>query len=133
MHIYIYMLWYSRYKVSLTWDSNPRPSDFCSDALPTELASAWRKFDLAQWMSTREVTSKHTNSCLVVGSRTSSSPTWVNFVSLIYFHPRTVLYIYIYKSSQIRLVYANKKPLFLDELLTRNYFFLLFICSWYLC
>ena len=29
----------SRYKVSLTWDSNPRPSDFRSDALPTELAS----------------------------------------------------------------------------------------------
>ena len=28
----------SRYKVSLTWDSNPRPSDFRSDALPTELA-----------------------------------------------------------------------------------------------
>ena len=28
-----------RYKVSLTWDSNARPSDFRSDALPTELAS----------------------------------------------------------------------------------------------
>ena len=29
----------SRCKVSLTWDSNPRASDFRSDALPTELAS----------------------------------------------------------------------------------------------
>ena len=29
----------SRYKVSFTWESNPRPSDFRSDALPTELAS----------------------------------------------------------------------------------------------
>ena len=29
----------SRYKVSLTWDSNPRPLDFRSDAFPTELAS----------------------------------------------------------------------------------------------
>ena len=29
----------SRYKVSLTWDSNPRPLDFRSNALPTELAS----------------------------------------------------------------------------------------------
>ena len=29
----------SIYKVSLTWDSNPRPSDFYSDALPTDLAS----------------------------------------------------------------------------------------------
>ena len=29
----------SRYKVSLTWDSDPRPSDFCSDALLTDLAS----------------------------------------------------------------------------------------------
>ena len=29
----------SRYKVSVMWDSNPRPSDFRSDALPTELAS----------------------------------------------------------------------------------------------
>ena len=28
----------SRHKVSLTWGSNPRLSDFCSDALPTELA-----------------------------------------------------------------------------------------------
>ena len=26
-----------RYKVSLMWDSSPRPSDFRSDALPTEL------------------------------------------------------------------------------------------------
>ena len=26
-------------KVSLTLDSNPPPLDFCSDALPTELAS----------------------------------------------------------------------------------------------
>ena len=45
IHIYIYDIrvvlrfldW--RYKVSLTWDSNSRPSDFRSDALPTELAS----------------------------------------------------------------------------------------------
>ena len=29
----------SRYKVSLTWDMNPRLSVFRSDALPTELAS----------------------------------------------------------------------------------------------
>ena len=29
----------SRYKDSLTWDSNPRLSDFRSDAVPTELAS----------------------------------------------------------------------------------------------
>ena len=29
----------SRYKVNLTSDLNPRPSDFCSDALSTELAS----------------------------------------------------------------------------------------------
>ena len=29
----------SRYKVSLMWNSNPRPSDFHSDALPTELVS----------------------------------------------------------------------------------------------
>ena len=29
----------SRYNVSLTWNSNPRPSDFHSDTLPTELAS----------------------------------------------------------------------------------------------
>ena len=29
----------SRYKVSLMWDSNTRHSNFCSDALPTELAS----------------------------------------------------------------------------------------------
>ena len=28
-----------RYKVSLTWDSNQRPSDFGSDALGTELVS----------------------------------------------------------------------------------------------
>ena len=26
----------SRYKVSLTWESNPRASDFHSNALPTE-------------------------------------------------------------------------------------------------
>ena len=32
-------LFNSRYKVSLTWDSNPRFSDFRSDVLPTELAS----------------------------------------------------------------------------------------------
>ena len=29
----------SRYKVSLTWDSNLQSSDFHSDTLPTELAS----------------------------------------------------------------------------------------------
>ena len=29
----------SRYKVSLTWDLNPQPSDFRSDALLTELVS----------------------------------------------------------------------------------------------
>ena len=29
----------SRHKVSLTWNSNPRPSDFRQDVLPTELAS----------------------------------------------------------------------------------------------
>ena len=29
----------SRYRVSLTWDSNPRSSNFRSDALPTEVAS----------------------------------------------------------------------------------------------
>ena len=28
-----------RCKVSITWDSNWRPSDFLYDALPTELAS----------------------------------------------------------------------------------------------
>ena len=28
-----------RYKVSLMWDSNPQTLDFCSDVLPTELAS----------------------------------------------------------------------------------------------
>ena len=45
IHIYVYDIhvvlrfFNSRYKVSLTWDSNPRPSDFPSDALPTELAS----------------------------------------------------------------------------------------------
>ena len=35
----IFMLCGSRYKVSLTWESNPRSSDFRSDALPTEPAS----------------------------------------------------------------------------------------------
>ena len=28
-----------RYKFSIKWELNPRPSNFCSDALPTELAS----------------------------------------------------------------------------------------------
>ena len=47
--MYIYMIFMVvlrfldlRYKVSLTWDSNPRPSDFRSDALPTKLASLTR-------------------------------------------------------------------------------------------
>ena len=45
IHIHVYDIhvvlrfFNSRYKVSLTWDSNPRLSDFRSDALPTELAS----------------------------------------------------------------------------------------------
>ena len=46
MYVYIYMndirccaQVFPRYKVSLTWGSNPRPSDFRSNALPTELAS----------------------------------------------------------------------------------------------
>ena len=46
IYIYIYMIFIvvlrffdSKYKVSLTWNSNPRPSYFRSDALPTELAS----------------------------------------------------------------------------------------------
>ena len=49
MYVYIYIYIYdihvvlrlfdSRYKVSLTWDSNRRPSDFRTDALLTELAS----------------------------------------------------------------------------------------------
>ena len=50
IHIYIYIYIYikcnvvlrfldSTDKVNLTWDSNPRPSDFRSDALSTELAS----------------------------------------------------------------------------------------------
>ena len=29
----------SRYKVSFMWDSNQRPSNICSDALPTDLVS----------------------------------------------------------------------------------------------
>ena len=44
--IYVYMIFNvvlrffdSRYKVSLAWDSNPRPSNFRLDALPTELVS----------------------------------------------------------------------------------------------
>ena len=36
-----------RYKVSITWDSKARPSDFRSNALPTELA------DLTQGWSVR--------------------------------------------------------------------------------
>ena len=40
----------SRCKVSLTWDSNPRPSDFGSDALRTELASLTQG-----WSSTVDV------------------------------------------------------------------------------
>ena len=52
---------------------------------------AWNKDDLAQLMFTQEVTLKHTNLCLVVSSRESSSPNWYNFISLIYFHSRTVL------------------------------------------
>ena len=46
IYIYIYMIFIvvlrffdSRYKVSLTWGSNPRPSGFRSDALPTGVAS----------------------------------------------------------------------------------------------
>ena len=39
----------SRYKLSFTWDSNPRPSDFRSDALTTKLAE--HKDDLAQSIS----------------------------------------------------------------------------------
>ena len=46
IYIYIYILFYavlrlfySRYKASITWDSNPQPSDFRSSALPTDLAS----------------------------------------------------------------------------------------------
>ena len=41
----------SRYKVRLTWDLNPRPPDFYTYALPTELASLHRD-ELAQSMST---------------------------------------------------------------------------------
>ena len=41
------------YKVSLTWDSNPQPLDFRSNALPTELASLTQD-DLAQSMTTHE-------------------------------------------------------------------------------
>ena len=37
--IVVLKFFYSRYKVSLTLDSNPRPLDFRSDALPTELAN----------------------------------------------------------------------------------------------
>ena len=40
----------SRYKVSLAWDSNPRPSDFRSDALPTKLAGLTQG-----WSSTVDV------------------------------------------------------------------------------
>ena len=43
MHIYdihaVLRFFDSIYKASLTWDSNPRPSDFCSDALASELGS----------------------------------------------------------------------------------------------
>ena len=42
-------------------------------------------------MSTREVTQKHTNLCLFVSSQAGLSPTLGNFISLIYFYPRTVL------------------------------------------
>ena len=85
IYIYIYIYTYdsqcfakvfldSRHKVSLTWDLTPRPLDFCSDALPTELISL-NKDDLPHSMSIGEVTSKHTNLCLVVSSRASPSPT----------------------------------------------------------
>ena len=38
--IYVVLRFFdSRYKVSLTWDLNPRAFHFCSDAVPTELAS----------------------------------------------------------------------------------------------
>ena len=36
-------------------------------------------------MSTQEVTSKHRNLCLVVSCLVCSSPTWINFISLIHF------------------------------------------------
>ena len=44
IYICIYIFRYKvsliyRYKVSPMWDSNARPSNFRSDALPTELAS----------------------------------------------------------------------------------------------
>ena len=46
MYMYMYMIFNivlrffdSRRKASLTWDSNPRPSDFHSDSLPTDLVS----------------------------------------------------------------------------------------------
>ena len=51
----------------------------------------------------------------------------------------TYIYIHIYlltefmKNFQIKLVYTNKKTLLFDKLPTTNYFFLLFICTWYLC
>ena len=37
-------------------------------------------------MSTKEVTWKFTNLCLVFSSQANSSSTWVNFLSLVYFH-----------------------------------------------
>ena len=52
MYIHVVLRFFdSRYKISLTWDSNPRPpSDFRSDVPPTELASLTQ-----EWSSTVEI------------------------------------------------------------------------------
>ena len=81
IHIYIYIYIYtyiyliSRYKVSLMWDSNPQPSDFCFNALPIKLVSLSQGHKDDHWC---------TQTCDWL--LTISSTTWGNFISLIYFH-----------------------------------------------
>ena len=89
--IYIFQYYiYISFQVSLTWHSNPQPSNIRSDALPTELrALGW--CSTMEWMFRWKVTQKYTKFCLVVCSWAISSPTWDNFISRIYFHLPTVL------------------------------------------
>ena len=102
--------------ISSTWDWNSGPLGLRSSSLPTELVGLSHGcLLLAQLV--REKASKHPNLHLIVSRWAIASPTWVNFIFLVYFHPPRAL-ILTSKSSVAVLEYTVLLCSFFESLST---------------
>ena len=100
--------------IRVTWNSKSRSLDLLTNAFFVDRLIQWaqHKNDLAQSMSTWEVTSKHAKLCLVVSSSEISGIHLRYFISPSCLHPRTeFILIFVYLNIYLSLIKTRVKAI----------------------